>query len=272
MRTAALRGLGGYRDFDGPEDYDLWLRALRRRAAASPSSRRRSSSGATRPGRLTRTRPALRAPSASARSSSTRSSAARCGAARPVVVWGAGPIGKALGARARRRAAARVRGLRGGGPAQDRPARSTARRSCRCRGGRGLRRRAAPRRGRPAGRARARSAEASAAWASRRTAASSASPPDALDIIADATILRRRARWPLVVACRAAPSPKAAASAAARSRSWRASSRSRTGAPPAATSSTRLLRDADRGVRRRAALAAGRIGDPPLVPAARRAA
>jgi len=29
MRAAALRGLGGYRAFEGPEDYDLWLRALR---------------------------------------------------------------------------------------------------------------------------------------------------------------------------------------------------------------------------------------------------
>ncbi len=28
MRAAALRGLGGYRAFEGPEDYDLWLRAL----------------------------------------------------------------------------------------------------------------------------------------------------------------------------------------------------------------------------------------------------
>ena len=28
MRTRALRGLGGWRAFDGPEDYDLWLRAL----------------------------------------------------------------------------------------------------------------------------------------------------------------------------------------------------------------------------------------------------
>ena len=27
MRTGALRALGGYRDFGGPEDYDLWLRA-----------------------------------------------------------------------------------------------------------------------------------------------------------------------------------------------------------------------------------------------------
>jgi hypothetical protein len=26
-RAAALRALGGYRVFDGPEDYDLWLRA-----------------------------------------------------------------------------------------------------------------------------------------------------------------------------------------------------------------------------------------------------
>ena len=29
MRAAALRALGGYRAFEGPEDYDLWLRALR---------------------------------------------------------------------------------------------------------------------------------------------------------------------------------------------------------------------------------------------------
>ena len=28
MRIQALRGLGGYRDFEGPEDYDLWLRAF----------------------------------------------------------------------------------------------------------------------------------------------------------------------------------------------------------------------------------------------------
>jgi glycosyltransferase involved in cell wall biosynthesis len=28
MRTAALRRLGGWRDIDGPEDYDLWLRAF----------------------------------------------------------------------------------------------------------------------------------------------------------------------------------------------------------------------------------------------------
>ncbi len=28
MRTSTLRGLGGYRDFDGPEDYELWLRAF----------------------------------------------------------------------------------------------------------------------------------------------------------------------------------------------------------------------------------------------------
>ncbi len=28
MRTESLRALGGYRDFAGPEDYDLWLRAF----------------------------------------------------------------------------------------------------------------------------------------------------------------------------------------------------------------------------------------------------
>ena len=28
MRTATLRQLGGWRDFDGPEDYDLWLRGF----------------------------------------------------------------------------------------------------------------------------------------------------------------------------------------------------------------------------------------------------
>lgn len=29
MRSASLRAIGGYRDFAGPEDYDLWLRAWR---------------------------------------------------------------------------------------------------------------------------------------------------------------------------------------------------------------------------------------------------
>ena len=29
LRTAAVRAVGGYRDFDGPEDYDLWLRGWR---------------------------------------------------------------------------------------------------------------------------------------------------------------------------------------------------------------------------------------------------
>lgn len=93
MRAAALRALGGYRAFDGPEDYDLWLRAHGQgmRFAKEPAVLLDWRDG---PRRLTR-RDARYAP---ARFRAVKLAALlerplRGG--RPVVVWGAGPIGKA---------------------------------------------------------------------------------------------------------------------------------------------------------------------------------
>ncbi len=93
MRTRALRGLGGYRDFDGPEDYDLWLRAfdagLRFAKLPEVLLEWRDS-----PGRLTRTDPRY-SPRAFARLKAA-SLARGALAGRAAVVWGAGPIGKAF--------------------------------------------------------------------------------------------------------------------------------------------------------------------------------
>jgi hypothetical protein len=93
MRTATLRTLGGWRDLDGPEDYDLWLRAfdagLRFGKLAEVLLEWRDS-----PGRLTRN-DARYAPAAFAR---LKAEALARGplADRPAVVWGAGPIGKSF--------------------------------------------------------------------------------------------------------------------------------------------------------------------------------
>lgn len=93
MRTRALRGLGGYRDFNGPEDYELWLRAfdagLRFAKLPEVLLEWRDS-----PGRLTRTDPRY-----CARAFVRLKVAALARgplASRPAVVWGAGPIGKAF--------------------------------------------------------------------------------------------------------------------------------------------------------------------------------
>jgi hypothetical protein len=94
MRTSTLRGLGGYRDFDGPEDYELWLRAfdarLRFAKLAETLIEWRDS-----PGRLTRRDPRY----APERFRSVKLDALERGPlaapARPLVVWGAGRIGKA---------------------------------------------------------------------------------------------------------------------------------------------------------------------------------
>jgi glycosyltransferase involved in cell wall biosynthesis len=91
MRVATLRRLGGYSDFDGPEDYELWLRAfdagLRFAKLPEPLLEWRDS-----PGRLTRSDPRY-APAAFVRLKVAwlaRGPLAR----RPAVVWGAGPVGK----------------------------------------------------------------------------------------------------------------------------------------------------------------------------------
>ena len=92
LRRESLARLGGYRDFEGPEDYDLWLRALAagQRFAKLPEVLLRWSDG---PGRLTRV---------DARYGPDRFRALKIEAlergplrgGRPVVIWGAGPIGK----------------------------------------------------------------------------------------------------------------------------------------------------------------------------------
>lgn len=93
LRTDALRALSGWRAFDGPEDYDLWLRGFAAgwRFAKLPET---LLDWRDRPGRLTRTdarygEDRFRALKADALL------AARLGGGRPVVLWGAGPIGKA---------------------------------------------------------------------------------------------------------------------------------------------------------------------------------
>jgi glycosyltransferase involved in cell wall biosynthesis len=92
-RTEALRRLGGWRSFDGPEDYDLWLRAF-------DAGLRFAKLGETlvewRDGsrRLTRVDPRY----APGRFLALKLEALARGplvAARPAVVWGAGPVGKA---------------------------------------------------------------------------------------------------------------------------------------------------------------------------------
>jgi glycosyltransferase involved in cell wall biosynthesis len=100
MRAVALTALGGYRDFDGPEDYDLWLRAWRAglRFAKLPETLLLWRDG---PRRLTRRDPRY----AAARFQALKLDALLAGplrGPRRVVIWGAGPIGKgwarALGA------------------------------------------------------------------------------------------------------------------------------------------------------------------------------
>jgi len=92
MRRQTLSDLGGWRDFDGPEDYDLWLRAfeagLRFEKLEEVLLRWRD-----RPGRLTRSDPRY----APARFLALKLAAIGRGplaTGRPVVVWGAGEIGK----------------------------------------------------------------------------------------------------------------------------------------------------------------------------------
>ena len=92
LRTEALRGLGGWRAFDGPEDYDLWLRAFEAglRFAKVPET---LLAWRDAPGRLTRTDPRY----APERFRALKLEALLRGplaGARPAVVWGAGPIGK----------------------------------------------------------------------------------------------------------------------------------------------------------------------------------
>ena len=92
MRAEVMRDLRGYRAFDGPEDYDLWLRAhaggwrFGKRAEVLLEWR-------DRPGRLTRADRRY----AAERFRDLKLDALARGplrAPRRVVVWGAGPVGK----------------------------------------------------------------------------------------------------------------------------------------------------------------------------------
>ena len=93
MRADALRGLGGWRAFDGPEDYDLWLRALDAglRFAKLPEALLGWRDGRTR---LTRVDPRYAPPRFLALKLEALARGPLAGS-RPVVVWGAGPVGKA---------------------------------------------------------------------------------------------------------------------------------------------------------------------------------
>ena len=94
LRREALDAVGGYRDVDGPEDYDLWLRldAAGWQLAKLPEvlltwchSEGRATFGDPRYG-LNRFR-ATKAPFLARRA---------LAAGRPVVLWGAGPTGKRM--------------------------------------------------------------------------------------------------------------------------------------------------------------------------------
>jgi glycosyltransferase involved in cell wall biosynthesis len=92
MRAPVLLDLGGYRAYEGPEDYDLWLRAA---AAGFRFAKLDQTLLLWRdgPGRLTRSDPRY----APARFRERKMGALLEGplAGRDVVVWGAGQIGKA---------------------------------------------------------------------------------------------------------------------------------------------------------------------------------
>jgi cellulose synthase/poly-beta-1,6-N-acetylglucosamine synthase-like glycosyltransferase len=93
MRRDTLVALGGWREFPGPEDYDLWLRAFD--AGLRFAKLDQTLLGwRDRPRRLTRTDPRY----APERFLALKLQALRRGPLaghRPAVVWGAGPVGKA---------------------------------------------------------------------------------------------------------------------------------------------------------------------------------
>jgi glycosyltransferase involved in cell wall biosynthesis len=91
MRTEALLRLG-WRDFDGPEDYDLWLRAIDAGLRFAKLDEVVLEWRDT-PGRLTRTDPRYSPTRFLARKLEALERGPLAGR-RPAVVWGAGPVGK----------------------------------------------------------------------------------------------------------------------------------------------------------------------------------
>ncbi len=272
MRTEALRRLGGWRDFDGPEDYDLWLRAfdvgLRFAKLAEALVEWHDS-----PRRLTRTDPRY-APGRFLALKLEVLARGPLAGGRAAVVWGAGPVGKSwsrtlraaghevrafvevdprkIGARIHgapvvavdeagrlRGPAAPCRGRSEGGPG----AHPRGSRPARPRGGSGPRRR---RLGTGPGRAARYNRPCCDEPASAALSPSSSRAPP-------------RPRSP-----RRSPACRRPRPASRSSATLLALEDARS---PGAGELERLLRDPDRGVRRRAALAAGRVADPSLVPA-----
>jgi hypothetical protein len=92
LRASLLARLGGYRDFDGPEDYDLWLRSWE---AGLRIAKLEETLLAWRdqPRRLTRTDPRY-APERFRAVKLETLLRGPLSPGRPVIVWGAGPIGK----------------------------------------------------------------------------------------------------------------------------------------------------------------------------------
>jgi hypothetical protein len=92
LRKAALARLSGWRAFPGPEDYDLWLRAFDQGLRFAKLDETllfwRDS-----PGRLTRSDPRY-SPAAFLALKLEALARGPLAPGRPVVVWGAGPIGK----------------------------------------------------------------------------------------------------------------------------------------------------------------------------------
>ena len=103
MRTGPLRALGGYRDLEYPEDYDLWLRAWR---AGWRFAKRREIVVRIRDhaARLTKTHPRYTARAFLECKAEHLAAAAGLGG-REVVVWGAGRDGKRMAKALRRRGA-----------------------------------------------------------------------------------------------------------------------------------------------------------------------
>lgn len=95
MRGEWLNRVGGYREFDGPEDYDLWLRLWRAgaRFARLPQV---LLDWTDHPWRLTRTDPRY-SPDRFLRLKARALAEGPLSAAELVVIWGAGRIGRRLG-------------------------------------------------------------------------------------------------------------------------------------------------------------------------------
>jgi hypothetical protein len=94
LRRSALDSVGGYREIDGPEDYDLWLRLVGAgwRLAKVPAV---LLEWRDHPTRLTRTDPRYR-PEAFIRLKARHLSRGPLGTGQPFWIWGAGRYGRHL--------------------------------------------------------------------------------------------------------------------------------------------------------------------------------